>query len=78
MRDEDVDRALAAMVPLLRAVLREHFGSPARTPPRRPRFAAARPEDLDAAEKVDEVTRARAREILERRGRRPSRDGGRR
>lgn len=60
--DAIVDAFMERSVPLLRAILREHFAAPKR---RAARLKAATP-DVDDHAKVDDLTRARARELLER------------
>lgn len=62
----DVERALERIVPMLRAMLSEHFASGPRE--RRPVFREE-PRDHEVAAEVDEVTRARARALLGARGR---------
>lgn len=65
-RGDDVDAIVEAFmertVPLLRALLRQHLVTPKR---RKARLKIATPDADDHAE-ADEVTRARARELLER------------
>ena len=62
-RRDPVDAILEELVPMLRAALRRHFE--AKAPRRRP-VVTETPADRDAAAEVDELTRARARQVLDR------------
>ncbi len=62
-----VQRFMARTVGVVREILAEQRAELMRRPPPRPGSRhVVSPEDREAAEQVDEVTRARARQILER------------